>query len=137
MAEKRIRQISSDIRELVATLLSTGRLTDPRLRGVTIIDVKVSPDLQLARVYFSVLAESGNSPEEAQKGFKSASGFIRKHLGDVLKLRYTPNLVFHFDEALARATRMNSVLSDVRREREEFEAQAPAEDSSDESSEKQ
>lgn len=120
MAEKRLRQIASDIREHVALLLATGRLSDPRLRGVTIIEVKVAPDLQLARVYFSVLENQGSSREDAQNGFKSAAGFLRKSLGEVLKLRYTPQLMFHFDETLARANRINEVLGDVRRERDEL-----------------
>ncbi len=124
MGTKRIRQISEDIREHIATLLVMGKISDPRLRDVTILDVKVSPDLQLARVYFSVRGDEEPRRSEAEKGFRSAASFVRRSLGEALRLRYTPEVVFQFDETAARAARMNDILGEVRREREQDEANA-------------
>lgn len=123
MGTKRIRQISEDIREHVATLLVMGKLSDPRLRDCTILEVKVSPDLQQARIFFSVRGDSAQTRTEAEKGFRSAAGFVRKSLGEALKLRYTPEIVFQFDETAAHAARMNDIIEKVRREREEFESE--------------
>jgi ribosome-binding factor A len=99
-----------------------GKLSDPRLRGCTILEVKVSPDLQQARIFFSILGETVGQRAEAEKGFKSAAAFVRRSLGDALKLRYTPEIVFEYDETAAHAARMNELLNQVRREREEHEA---------------
>jgi ribosome-binding factor A len=129
LSAKRIRQISEDIRAHVATLLVMGRLSDPRLRGATILEVKVSPDLQLARIYFSILGETAGQRTEAEKGFKSAAAFIRRSLGDALKLRYTPEIVFEYDETAAQAAHMNDILNQVRREREENEVAEPSQES--------
>ncbi len=122
MSTKRIRQISEDIRTHVATLLVMGKLSDPRLRDCTIVEVKVSPDLQQARIFFSARGDSQERRLEAEKGFKSAAGFVRRSLGEALKLRYTPEIVFEFDETAAQASHMNAILNQVRREREAHES---------------
>ena len=99
------------LRELSQMLLRD--LKDPRLRGVTLTEVQMADDLRHGRVFFSHLG--GHVPAaEAVKGFRSASGFIRRQIGRALRLRYTPELNFEFDPGLERAARVGALLRESR-----------------------
>ncbi len=113
MAEARRPERVSELvlRELSNLLLR--ELRDPRLRGVTLTHVHMDDDLRHGRVYFSHLA--GREHAAAVKaGFKSASGFIRREIGRVLSLRYTPNLDFEYDEGIENSARIGELLRDIR-----------------------
>lgn len=94
-------------RELSALLYRD--LKDPRLRGVTLTEVKVTPDLRHARVYFSHL-EGAESARDAVDGFHSAAGFIRQKIGRGLGLRYSPEFEFEYDPSIERAARIDALL---------------------------
>ena len=84
-------------------------LRDPRLRGITLTEVKMDDDLRHGRVYFSHFEGSLRSAA-AVAGFRSASGFIRREIGKSLGLRYTPELSFEFDPGPERAARIDALL---------------------------
>jgi len=96
-------------------MLIRGELSDPRLKNITINSVRVSPDLQLAKVYYSVMGNQADR-DAVNKGLKQASGFIRRSLGDTLKMRYTPVINFFFDESIERAARISELIENVKRE---------------------
>jgi ribosome-binding factor A len=95
------------LRELSQLLLRD--LKDPRLRGVTLTRVTISDDLRHGRVFFSHLEGHVHAPESI-KGFRSAGGFIRRHIGRALQLRYTPELDFEFDPGIENAARVDALL---------------------------
>jgi ribosome-binding factor A len=99
------------LRELAQMLLRD--LKDPRLRGVTLTSVKMSDDLRHGRVYFSHLEGSARA-KEVVRGFSSAEGFIRRELGRILGLRYTPELDYEFDAGLEKAARLEALLREER-----------------------
>jgi ribosome-binding factor A len=99
------------LRELSQLLLRD--LKDPRLRGVTLTQVRMSDDLRHGRVFFSHLTGRQRA-DEAVKGFRSAGGFIRRHIGRALQLRYTPELDFEFDPGLESAARVDELLRETR-----------------------
>lgn len=115
MSSKRILQVGEQIREHIAMMLIRGELSDPRLKNITINAVKVSPDLQLAKVYYSVMGTAAER-EAVDKGLRQASGFIRRSLGDTLKMRYTPVINFFFDESIERAARISELIETVKQE---------------------
>ena len=115
MASKRILQVGEQIREHIAMMLLRGELSDPRLKNMTINSVRVSPDLQIAKVYYSILGEQAQR-DAAEKALKQASGFVRHSLGDALKLRYTPVVQFFFDESIERAARISEIIEKVKKE---------------------
>lgn len=121
MSSRRILRVAEEIREHIASLLVLGKISDPRLRSVTIQGVKLSPDMQVARVYYTFFDDS-LSQSEVQKGLRSAVGFVRKALGEHLRLRYTPEVVFMFDESLERAQRVSTILQGLARERDQQES---------------
>jgi ribosome-binding factor A len=120
MATKRMLQLAEQIREHLALMLVRGEISDPRVRGITLNYVKMSPDLQIAKVYFSVLGEKAKR-QEVEKGLKQASGFIRRELGKILLVRYTPAVIFHFDDSIEYSVKMGALISKVSDELRESE----------------
>jgi ribosome-binding factor A len=99
------------LREVSQLLLRD--LKDPRLRSITLTRVRMSDDLRHGRIYFSHL-QGRVQAEAAIKGFRSASGFIRRQLGRTLQLRYMPELDFEFDPGIENAARVESLLRENR-----------------------
>ncbi len=88
-------------------------IKDPRVSGiVTISSVDVSPDLGHAKVFVTVLET--DTPEETVAGLNHAVGFLRGRLGDRLRLRGVPRLVFEYDPSLDRVDRVEQILREVR-----------------------
>lgn len=119
MASNRINRINDEIqRELAAQLRN---LKDPRVSGmVSITRVDTTNDLRYARVYVSVLDKG--QEKDVLKGLKSASGFLRRELGHVLQLRYTPELQFIGDDSIQHGAH---ILELLRREEEKDAARGP------------
>lgn len=113
MSAKRTLQIAEQIKNHLSTLLVTGQISDPRIKRTTITRVLLSGDLQQARVSYSVLG-SEDEKKEVKKGLAAASGFLRRSVGEVLQLRYTPSLVFEFDGSIEHAARIATLLNQVR-----------------------
>ena len=103
MATNRINRINEDIQRELASLIRTVK--DPRVHGlISITRVDTTTDLRYCRVYVSVLDHS--DVKEVVKGLKSAAGYLRRELGRVLTLRYTPELQFIEDDSIERGVRM-------------------------------
>jgi ribosome-binding factor A len=94
----------AEISEVVAR-----NLKDPRLGFVTFTRVELSDDLRHAKVFASIL---GAAPEKARtlQGLASATGYIRRHLGRILRLRYTPELTFLIDESMEHGAKIAQLL---------------------------
>jgi len=105
------RRVSELIHIHLANLLER-KVKDPRLDMVTITDVEVSPDASSAKVYFSAVG-GDQTREEAQKGLESAAGWLRHELGQHLRLRRTPELIFRYDHSLERGERISSILDEL------------------------
>jgi len=90
-------------------LIIRDNVKDPRVKGVTLLDVEVSKDLAYARVYYSVLGDDV-VPGEVQAGLDSAVPFLRREIGKHLKTRITPDLRFLFDNSEQRANRLEALI---------------------------
>lgn len=111
MGRKYQKRVSELIHIRLSDLLER-KIKDPRLDMVTITDVEVSPDAARADVYFSALG-GDEAREEAKEGLKSAAGWLRRELGRHLRLRRTPELIFHYDRSLERGERISNILDDL------------------------
>ena len=107
----RTDRVSGLIQEVLSDLLKKD-IHDPRLNMVTITNVKMSRDLKLARIYFSIYGDSSKA-EKAAKGFESARGFIKRSLARRLSLRYMPDLNFFYDESLDYGTHIEELLKRI------------------------
>ena len=93
----------------------TRKLKDPRVGFVTVTDVEVTGDLSMATVYITVL---GDEDQQAStlKGLEKAKGFIRSEIGKRIRLRIVPEITFAMDESIAYGNRIESLLSELKRE---------------------
>jgi ribosome-binding factor A len=84
-------------------------LKDPRIGFVTLTGVEMSDDLRYAKVFASII---GSPAEKARtlQGLSSATGYIRRHLGRALRLRYTPEITFLLDESLEHGANIAQLL---------------------------
>ena len=98
------------MRELSALM---RRVKDPRVQQglFTITAVEATGDLRYAKVYYSVLGEVDE--KELRKGLKSIAPWLRRELGSVLTLRYTPELLFERDKSMERGQRLNEVFREL------------------------
>lgn len=93
------------------------KANDPRLKNLTLTEVKMSPDLKRANVYFGFFNRDLNS-EEAEKALKGSAGFFRKQIGDSLELKYVPEIIFHPDRSLEHSQRMEEIFKQIARDDE-------------------
>ena len=111
MASNRIGRINEEIQKELASLLRN--LKDPRVQStmISITRVETTPDLRYAKVYASFLDES--KANDALKGLKSASGYLRRELGSSLNLRYTPELVWELDDSITYGAKMLKLINSL------------------------
>ena len=115
MATRRQRRVSELIhRELSLLLLHEVR--DPRLAGVTLTEVDVTPDLMIARIYLTVMGEE-EARVQALKGLDHAKGFLRSQLASRVELRYVPELEFKLDKSADYARRIDELLDRLQESR--------------------
>jgi ribosome-binding factor A len=108
---RRTERVGTLLRQAIAALLIRG-IKDPRVAGVTVTEVEVSPDLRHACVYYRVLGAEADQAR-AQSGLERAAGYIQSAVGRDLQLRYTPELRFAFDPSPDRVRRLDELLAAV------------------------
>jgi len=111
LAGNRSHRIAGQILKEISHLLLT-KVQDPRLKGVTLTDVRMTKDLMHASVYYSFFGQD-EEKKQVQAGFESAKGFIRKEIGERLHLRYVPDIQFKFDISLESGQRMERLLEKI------------------------
>ncbi len=119
---RRPDRVAEAIREGVASFLSDGA-KDPRIRGfVTVTAVDVTRDLRHANVFVSVMGDD-EAVKATFEGLASMASHLRSLLGKSLRLRVAPEIHFKADESIARASRIEQLLAQVRNERESGSAE--------------
>ena len=116
MASNRIGRINEEIQKALSD--SIRNLKDPRVQDtmISITRVEATPDLRYAKIYVSFLEE--NRAQEALKGLKSAGGYLRRELGQALKLRYTPELVWELDDSITYGAKMLALINGLEVEKD-------------------
>ena len=112
MFNKRCDRVGDLIRKEIAGIVQSGDVKDPRIGFVTITHVKMTPDLKLAKVYFSLIGSEADV-KESLSGLTNASGYIRRQLGALLSLKSIPKLKFYFDDTLEYSAHMEKVFRDM------------------------
>ncbi|WP_374718431.1 30S ribosome-binding factor RbfA [Parageobacillus toebii] len=93
------------------------KLKDPRIGFVTVTDVRVTGDLQQAKVYISVLGDE-EQRQNTLKGLEKAKGFIRSEIGQRIRLRKTPEIFFEIDESIEYGNRIEQLIRQISTEHE-------------------
>ncbi len=109
----RARKLSVRIREVVAETLRT-QVKDPRLGMITLTDVKVTPDLREATVFYTVLGDAQERAATAA-ALDSAKGVLRAQVGRQTGIKFTPTLSFVTDRIPDNARQIDELLDRARR----------------------
>lgn len=112
MTVKRAEKVAEAIHEIVSALLIKG-VKDPRIGFTTITGVKLSDDLHLATIYFTVVGDD-EEKKSTEKGLNSARGFLRKELGKNLHMRYVPDLLFRYDASIDYGHHIDTLLDEIK-----------------------
>jgi len=108
-------RVGDQIRQELSEILSRGEVHDPGIGFITLTRVQVTPDLQLARVFYTSLGDE-KARKETSRALQRANGFFRRQVGARLQLRRVPELEFRFDESIANQDRIEQILRDIHEE---------------------
>ncbi len=111
MASIRIQRLEKELLKIFNIVL-TNKIRDKKLSWVTITSVKVTPDMQYARVFFSFF-ESGSSQHTIKKVLTKSSGFFKKEIAAAHIMRTIPELTFIFDETEEKARNIDALLEKI------------------------
>lgn len=110
-------RVGEQIRQELSQIVSQ-QLHDPGIGFLTLTRVKVTPDLQLARVHYTVLGDE-KQRKATQQALERAVPYFRRELGSRIRLRRVPELQFYYDKAIEQQDRIEQILLDLKKEREE------------------
>jgi len=106
----RIEKVESLIKEEIS-LIFLRKLQDQDFGFLTVTNVKMSPDLKIAKVYISVLEKEKR--ELTLEKVKSVSGFIRSELGSRIRIKFTPELKFFLDDTLDYVEKIEGLIKEI------------------------
>lgn len=111
MSSRRTLKAAEAIREVVSMAILT-ELRDPRIEGVTVTQVEVTPDMRGAKVFVSVM---GNEAKQklCLRGLQNSAGFLQSKVAERIDTRYTPRLRFELDEGVKKSIAIAKMLSEV------------------------
>jgi ribosome-binding factor A len=115
---KRQKRVEDQIQRELSDIVHR-KVKDPRLTDLTITGVRVSADYMYADIYVYRLGGDPAALQEAMLGIQSASSYIRRELGSRLTIRFVPELRFHLDESIDYGDRIESLLAQIRQEKQD------------------
>ena len=110
-SEIRLKKISDRIRQDFSEML-VMEISDPRLSGVSVTDVRVDREFAYANIYVSAV-EGQERADEILEGLERAKGYIRSQLASKIQLRVFPKLRFHWDPTPERADHIEKLLKSI------------------------
>jgi len=98
------------LRETLAELL-VRKVKDPRVSNVTLTGVEISMDLRVAHVFFCL--RDVEQKNDALKGLKSAEGFFRHELKQLLDMKNIPILTFIYDDSFDYGAKIDIIFDKI------------------------
>jgi ribosome-binding factor A len=118
--DRRVARVAESIKREVGQLLFSGIKDDRVGMGiVSVTDVQVAGDLQHAKIFVSIYG-TPEAKAAAMAGLKSATGYVRSELGQRIRLRRTPEVVFIEDISFDRGTKVLTLINQLSRERKDI-----------------
>lgn len=112
MHGQRPQRVGDQIREELSDIIAR-ELKDPGVGFITITWVRVSADLQVARVYYTTLGDE-TARRQTALALQRAAPFLRRQIAARVRLRRAPDLQFTFDESVARGERIEQLLQEIK-----------------------
>ncbi|MBU3959175.1 MAG: 30S ribosome-binding factor RbfA [Candidatus Omnitrophica bacterium] len=112
----RQEKINKAIKKEISSIIH-GELKDPRLGFITVTKVELTPDLRLAKVFFSVLGQNQDY-QKTRQALDSALGFIRRLIAQRIRLRFAPELIFKEDRSSEHSVKIQEILDEIKKSNE-------------------
>ena len=111
MSSNKIARINDDIQRVISAKLRD--IKDPRVQQgmISVTRVETTGDLRYSKIWLSVMGLENE--KEFRRGIKSSGGWLRRELGAVLNLRYTPELEFELDHSIEYGAHINEVINSL------------------------
>lgn len=112
MANNRMSKVNEELKREIGNIISLKMNNSALKRGlISVTSVETSSDLKYAKVFVSMI-NVGNK-KEVLKALKKSSGFIRSEIAKKVNLKYTPELVFEFDESIEYGHKIDNILKEI------------------------
>jgi len=125
MGNKRAIRVGELLKEEISQIV-LREMKDPRIGFVSVTDVEVSGDLRHAKVFISVYG-SDKEKEETLEGLQQAQGFVRKLVGERVKIHHTPEIIFRYDDSIENGVHISEIIKDLKESGEIKESDSDAE----------
>lgn len=115
MQTKRSDKVSDLLKKEISLIISS-EIKDPRLQNINITAVKVSDDIGIATVFYTVIGESIQKTQSNidSKILEKLSGMIRSNLAKKIKIRRIPKIKFRFDESIEYSENIEKLLKNLK-----------------------
>jgi len=115
MSSLRAEKIGDELKKEISLIINK-KTKDPRLQNINITAVKVSDDIGIATVFYTVIGESiiKDQSEINPKILKKFSGMIRSKLSKTMQIRRVPVINFRFDESIEYSDNIESLLKNIK-----------------------
>jgi len=124
MGNKRAIRVGELLKEEISQIV-LREMKDPRIGFVSVTDVEVSGDLRHAKVFISVYG-SDKEKEETLEGLQQAQGFVRKLVGERVKIHHTPEIIFRYDDSIENGVHISEIIKDLKESGEIKESDSDA-----------
>jgi len=111
---RRSQRVASQIKSEISWLIEHS-LRDPDKGFITVTKVRLSPDLKIASIYYSVLGEE-KEREASHEALSRAKSFLKRELGDRISLRMVPELRFFYDDSLDYSNKISNLLNKINKD---------------------
>ena len=111
MSSTRVPKIEDFLKKEISQIISS-QAKDPRYQFLNIVDVKCSPDLGVAKVFYTIIdGDISDSPNS--KSLEKFSSMVRSKLSKFMQIRRVPKLIFKYDESLERYNNIDALLKSL------------------------
>jgi len=107
----RQKRLGELLKHEISDMILRG-IKDPRIGFVSVTSVELTADLRQAKVFVSVLG-SESERKSSLAGLRSATGFIRRELGQRLRLKYLPEIIVEYDTSIEQGSRILALIDSV------------------------
>ena len=125
MTNKRAIRVGELLKEEISHII-LREMKDPRIAFVSVTDVEVSGDLRHAKVFISVFG-TDEEKQDTMQGLKKAKGYIRKLVGERIKIHHTPEIIFRYDDSIEKGVHISEVIKGLKENGEMNESNSDAE----------
>ncbi len=109
---KRQGRVAEQIQQILSQLIQF-EASDPRLAGVTVLDVEIDREFMYATIYVTAI-DGEEVRTDVMQGLLSAGGFLRRELATRMSLRHVPELRFTWDDTAVQASHIDQLLNSLK-----------------------